>query len=69
VKAGVAVEERLYVGLLEAALGAGADVLLLACTELSVPERKIRHGLPTVDAMAALAEATVLAAGKRLREA
>lgn len=67
VKAGLAVEEELYLGLLEGGLRAGADVLLLACTELSVPERRIAHSLPTVDAMAALAEATVLAAGKRVR--
>ena len=69
VKAGIPVEERLYLDLLEGGLRAGADVLLLACTELSVPERRIAHSLPTVDAMVALAEATVLAAGKRLRPA
>jgi aspartate racemase len=69
VKAGLEVEADLYRSLLEAGLRAGADVLLLACTELSVPERRIAHSLPTVDAMAALAEATVLAAGKRLRQA
>lgn len=69
VKAGVAVEEELYLELLETGLRTGADVLLLACTELSVPERRIAHAFPTVDAMAALAEATVLAAGKRLRPA
>ena len=67
VKAGLPVEERLYLDLLDGGLRAGADVLLLACTELSVPERRIGHDRPTVDAMVALAEATVLAAGKRLR--
>ncbi|HYL40712.1 MAG TPA: amino acid racemase [Candidatus Binatus sp.] len=69
VKAGIPVEERLYLDLLEGGLRAGADVVLLACTELSVPERLVGHRLPTVDAMVALAEATVLAAGKRLRPA
>jgi aspartate racemase len=67
VKAGIEVEAELYVSLLEGGLRAGAEVLLLACTELSVPERRIAHSLPTVDAMASLAEATVLAAGKHLR--
>ncbi len=67
VKAGVPVEERLYLDLLEAALRAGADVVLLACTELSVAERAIAHRLPTVDAMVGRAEAPVLAAGTRLR--
>lgn len=69
VKAGVPVEPSLYLDLLDRALGTGAEVLLLACTELSVPERAITHDRPTVDAMTALAEATVLAAGKRLRGA
>lgn len=67
VKAGLAVEEGLYLDLLDGGLAAGADVLLLACTELSVPERRIAHDRPAVDAMVALAEATVIAAGKRLR--
>ena len=69
VKAGIDVEERLYLDLLEGGLRAGADAVLLACTELSVPERRIAHALPAVDAMACLAEATVLAAGKPLRPA
>jgi aspartate racemase len=67
VKAGVPVEEDLYLRVLDGALRSGADALLLACTELSVPERTIRHDLPTVDAMLALARATIVTAGKRLR--
>jgi aspartate racemase len=67
VKAGVPVEPALYRELLEGGRNAGAEVLLLACTELSVPERQIAHELPTVDAMLALAAGTVLAAGKPLR--
>jgi aspartate racemase len=67
VKAGVPVEEDLYLGALDGALRSGADALLLACTELSVPERTIGHDRPTVDAMLALARATIITAGKRLR--
>ena len=67
VKAGVDVEPELYLELLDGGLRAGADVLLLACTELSVPERGIAHSRPTVDATMVLAEATVRAAGKPVR--
>lgn len=67
VKAGQEVEEELYFSMLDSAVAAGADVLLLACTELSVPEREILHAYPTVDALVALAQATVVAAGKTLK--
>ena len=67
VKAGVPVETDVYVNMLAMALSAGADVILLACTELSVPERQISHDYPTVDALVSLAQATVVAAGKRLK--
>jgi aspartate racemase len=69
VKAGLPVEPALYLDLLDRATAAGAEVVLLACTELSVADRRIAHDRPTIDAMAALAEATVLAAGKRIRGA
>lgn len=67
VKAGIPVEKELYLKMLDSAISAGADVVLLACTELSVPEREIDHSVPTVDALVSLAKATVLAAGKKLR--
>lgn len=67
VKAGIPVEKELYLNMLNAAIEAGADVALLACTELSVPERHISHNVPTVDALVSLAKATVIAAGKKLK--
>ena len=47
---------------------AGCDGAILGCTELSV--YRAYHGLPEfyIDAMDLLAEAAILACGKRLRE-
>lgn len=67
VKAGNPTEPELYARMLQAGVDAGADALILACTELSVPERQIRHNYPTSDALVALARATVTAAGKTLK--
>lgn len=67
VKAGVATEPELYERMLSEGMASGADALILACTELSVPERQISHSFPTLDALVALARATVIAAGKQLK--
>lgn len=67
VKAGILTETELYSRMLQAGIDAGADALILACTELSVPERQITHHFPTSDALVALARATVSAAGKTLK--
>jgi aspartate racemase len=69
VKAGIVTEESLYTDMLAAGMASGADALILACTELSVPERQINHDYPTLDALVALARATVVAAGKQLKPA
>jgi aspartate racemase len=67
VKAGFLTERELYCNMLQAGIDAGSDALILACTELSVPERQISHDFPTSDALVALARATVIAAGKSLK--
>lgn len=69
VKAGVPTEPELYHAMLAAGKDSGADALILACTELSVPERQIEHSAPTLDALVALARETVRVAGKSLRSA
>lgn len=43
-----------------------ADVAIVGCTELSVPEQKFGSALPTVDALVTLAEATITGAGFKL---
>ena len=67
VKAGIPTETDLYLQMLQSGIDVGADALILACTELSVPERHIAHEYPTLDALVALARATVSAAGKQLK--
>jgi len=47
----------------------GAEVLLLACTELPIAFEKIDAGMPTLDPTLILAESAVLAAGARLKQA
>lgn len=66
VKAGIPTETELFNSMLAEGMASGADALILACTELSVPERQISHSYPTLDALVALARATVTAAGKQL---
>lgn len=69
VKAGIPTEHSLYSDMLAEGMASGEDALILACTELSVPERQIEHDYPTLDALVALARATVVAAGKQLKPA
>ena len=56
-------------GLLAEMKGKGAEVLLLACTELPIAFERIDAGMPTADPTLILAESAVLAAGARLKNA
>ena len=47
----------------------GAEVLLLACTELPIAFELIDAGMPTLDPTLILAENAVLAAGAKLKNA
>lgn len=65
-KAGATPDKSLYLDLLGHVSDAGADVSLVACTELSAIDRTLRHDYPTVDTLDALARETIRQAGKEL---
>lgn len=69
VKAGVPVERSRLAAAVEHLRERGAQAVLLACTELSILQRDVAlWDADVVDSVDALARATVLASGRRLRD-
>lgn len=64
-KAGHRVDAATYLELMDMVEQEGAQVSLIACTELSALERKFAHNHPVVDALDALARETIRRVGKQ----
>lgn len=67
VKANRPLDRELYLSILRRTLAEHADVAVIGCTELSVPEHQFAHDFDSVDALEVLAEETILQAGAQLR--
>lgn len=67
VKANQPLDRDLYMSVLERTMQAGAQIALIGCTELSVPEHAFAHDYASVDALDVLARATIVRAGGTLK--
>lgn len=68
IKAGVEPDMALFADLRDELLRAGAEVIVLGCTELSLLKKKHDLGNGILDALEVLAKESVLACGKTVRE-